>query len=241
MNQRGKMIGEFLLIVTGVLVALMVETAFEDRQDANLRDEYIARIQSDIESDKQSIEYRIEFFEAVKQFSQTTLDWLESDAAVDQEVLLASFYAAELWPWITNLSTYEDLHGTGNLRLLEDIDLRTSLATYYKRADASRAGRNPSQDYREIIRGIIPTRIQSLIRRNCPTTDALEQKPTGFPPCVLHDIDYARLAALFEPLREDGVFRQKLTYRNSELAVMIFLFQEQVGYADAALMRITNQ
>ena len=47
MNQRGKMIGEFFLIVTGVLVALMVETAFEDRQDANLRDDYITRIQSD--------------------------------------------------------------------------------------------------------------------------------------------------------------------------------------------------
>ncbi|MCH8158940.1 MAG: hypothetical protein IIA08_03605 [Proteobacteria bacterium] len=132
MNQRGKMIGEFFLIVTGVLVALMVETAFEDRQDANLRDEYIARIQSDIESDKQAIEYRIEFFVAVKQFSQATLDWLDSDTAVDQEVLLASFYAAEIWPWITNLSTYEDLHGTGNLRLLEDIDLRTSLAAYYR-------------------------------------------------------------------------------------------------------------
>ena len=241
MKQRGKMIGEFLLIVTGVLVALMVETAFEDRQDANLGDEYLLRIQSDIESDKQAIEHRIQFFVAVKQFSQATLDWLDSDATVDQEVLLASFYAAEVWPWIANLSTYQDLYSTGNLRLLKDIDLRTSLATYYNKADASRAGWNPSQDYREIIRGIIPTRIQSLIRGNCPTTDALDVKPTGFPPCVLNDIDYVRLAALFELLREDGVFRQKLTYRYSELAVMILLLRQQVVYADAALMRITNQ
>ena len=240
MNQRGKMIAEFFLIVIGVLVALMVETALEDRQDENLRDEYISRIRVDIESDKRAIEYRIEFFVAVKQFSRATLDWLESDVSVDQESLLASFYAAEIWPLITNLSTYQDLHSTGNLRLLKDIDLRTSLAAYYNKADSSRPGWNPSTDYREIVRGIIPSEIQDLIRENCPTTDAFDQLPTGFPPCALNDIDYVSLTALFEPLREDAAFRQKLTYRDSELGVVIYLLRQQAAYADDVLARIMN-
>jgi len=34
------MIGEFVLIVVGVLVALMVEATLDERQDNELRDEY---------------------------------------------------------------------------------------------------------------------------------------------------------------------------------------------------------
>ncbi len=70
MDKRGRMIGEFVLIVVGVLVALMVEAGLESRKDDSLRDEYLSRIRM-------------------------------------------------------------DLHSTGNIRLLDDIDLRTSRAVYY--------------------------------------------------------------------------------------------------------------
>ncbi len=78
MNKRGRVVGEFLLIVVGVLVALAVETALDERQNDQLRDEYIERIQSEISVDKQAIEYRIEFFSSVAQFSLDTLNWLSS-------------------------------------------------------------------------------------------------------------------------------------------------------------------
>jgi len=212
MNKRGRMIGEFVLIVIGVLVALMVEAALDERQDDKLRDEYFSRIQSDIEADKKGLVQRVGFFLEVGKYSQEALDWLDSDTPVNKEVLLASFYAAEIWPFVSNLSTYQDLLSTGNIRLLGSIDFRTSLAAYYNKADSSRPGWNPSQDYRQLIRGIIPTRIQAQIRAKCPTTDAFDQTSTGFPPCTLQDIDYDRLAALFEPLRNDTVFRRTLTY-----------------------------
>ena len=52
MNRRGIIIGEFFLIVIGVLVALAVETALDERQDDSLRDEYLARIAADVAADK---------------------------------------------------------------------------------------------------------------------------------------------------------------------------------------------
>ena len=241
MKVSGKMVGEFFLIVTGVLVALMVEAALEDRKNDELRDEYYSRVQSDVAADKQAIEYRIEFFTSVMQFSQDTLDWLESDRPVDQDVLLASFYAAELWPFVPNLSTYQDLLSTGNIRLMDDIDFRTNLANYYNKADASRPGWNPSEEYRSIIRGVIPTRVQTQLRQHCRTTDKFDQKPTGFPPCSPEDIDYAEMTALFEPLKDDKAFREILTYRNSELGVMIYLLGQQTVFADEVLSRIRNQ
>jgi hypothetical protein len=237
-KQRTRLIGEFFLIVFGVLVALGVETALKSRDDVTLREEYLSRIEQDIEADKQAIQHRVDFFRSVQQFSNDVLVWLGSDRPVDQEILLASFYAAEVWPMIPNKSTYGDLHSTGNIRLLKDIDLRMSISSYYNKADTSRAGWNPSEEYRAVVRGIIPNHIQRLIRRNCPTTDEFDEAPTGFPPCDVPGVDYDELNELFNPLKSDTAFKQKLTYRDSELGVMVYLLEQQVTFADDVLARI---
>jgi hypothetical protein len=241
MKNNTRLVGEFFLIVIGVLVALAVETALENRKDDQLRDEYLARIENDVSSDKEAIEKRVDFFTDVQGFSNDVLTWLQSNEPVTQELLLASFYAAEVWPFVPNLSTYDDLRSTGNIRMLDDIDLRMGLSAYYNKADTSRGGWNPSEDYREIVRGIIPNDVQDKIRQNCPTTDTLDEEPTGFPPCDLQDIDYDELTRLFLPLKSDVALRRVLTYRHSELGVMIYLLTQQVVFADGVLSQIAAQ
>lgn len=235
MKTNGRLIGEFLLIVIGVLVALAVETAFEDRRDAEQRDDYLVRLKSDLESDKLAIERRIQFFTAVQQFSNDTLRWLESDDPVDQQVLLAAFYAAEVFPFLPTRDTYEDLNNTGNIRLIDDIDLRTRLAAYYNKADQSNSAWTPSEDYRAIIRGIIPPEVQHGIREHCPTTDSLDEVPTGFPPCQLPGVDYEKMTALLRPLKDDVELLRILTYRESSLAVVVYLLTQQKMFASVAL------
>ena len=238
MKKRGRTVGEFVLIVVGVFVALMLDTMMGQRHDGELRLEYLSRLEADIVSDKQAFEYRIEFFTDVQQFSQAFLDWVDSDVPVDQSTLLAAFYAAEIWPYFPRKSTYHDLQSTGNLRLIDNIDLRTSLFRYYSKADVSRPGWNPSDHYRSIIRGTIPSDVQARIREACPTADKDDLVPTGFPPCELPGIDFQRLTTFFEPLRNDATFRSVLTYRHSELGVMLRLFRQQVAFADDVLDNI---
>ena len=240
MNKRGKVAGEFVLIIVGVFIALMLESMMSERNDGELRTEYLSRIRADIVTDKQTFEYRIGFFTAVQQFSQDLLDWMHTDAPVDQSVLLAAFYAAEVWPAVPNISTYQDLQSTGNFRLIENIDLRTSLFQYYNKADTSRPGWNPSDEYRKIIRGIIPSEVQAQIREACPTADSADVVPTGFPPCDLQNVDLERMTALFAPLRSDTAFQRILTYRHSELGVMLRLFRQQVAFADNVLANIED-
>ena len=211
MKQQTKLVGEFVLIVVGVLVALAVESALEDRADDKLRDQYLSRL------------------------------WLDSDAPVDQRTLLASFYAAEVWPLAPNTSTYLDLHSTGNLRLLDDIDLRMKLAIYYNKAESTEAGMNPSENYRDWIRGVIPTSVQDLIRERCPTTDEKDLMPSGFPPCSLPEIDYDQIGQLFTQLRANPELRRVLTYRHSEIGVMIYLLRQQVRFANEAIQKLEAQ
>jgi hypothetical protein len=240
MNKNTRLVGEFVLIVVGVLVALMVETALENRKDQDLGDEYLARIKQDLQQDKNAIANRVEFFGDVQGFTNDVLAWLDTDQAVDHDLLVASFYAAEVWPFMPNLSTYQDLQSTGNIRLLHDIDLRTSLSAYYNKANMSITGWIPSEIYRAIIRGIIPNDVQELIRQNCPTTDDLDAVPTGFPPCELPGVDFGRLTELFEPLKTDHEFHRILTYRHSELGVSIHLLSTQADFADRVLEQIPD-
>ena len=109
MNNRKKMVGEFVLIVVGVFAALMLETMMSERHDDELRTEYLSRIKADIATDKRAFGYRIEFFTRVQQFSEKFLEWTQSDTPVDKSVLLAAFYAAEIWPFAPGISTYQDL------------------------------------------------------------------------------------------------------------------------------------
>ncbi len=241
MDKRGRMIGEFVLIVVGVLVALMVEAGLENRKDDGLRDEYLSRIELDLESDRAALAGRLEFFADVQRFNQDVLSWLDNETPVDQDILLASFYAAEVWPMTPNTSTYLDLHSTGNIRLLDNIDLRTSLAVYYNKADSTASGMAPNEDYREVIRGVIPAKVQDLIRQNCPTTGTADLKPTGFPPCALPGVDYEHLGRLYSPLREDVEFRRILTYRHSELGVMLYLLGQQAIFAGEAASKIERE
>jgi hypothetical protein len=227
LNKNAKLVGEFVLIVVGVLVALAVETALENRKDSQLRD--------DIELDKLAIDRRIDFFTDVQRFSDDVLRWLGTDRDVDQETLLASYYAAEIWPFLPVRNTYDDLQNTGNIRLLDDIDLRTRLSGYYNKANTSISGWTPSEDYREIIRGVIPNDVQALIRQNCPTTLDFDQEPSGFPPCELPEIDYIEMTGLFAPLKADTDFGRILTYRDSSLGVMIYLLTQQGQIADQLL------
>ncbi len=235
MNKNTKLLGEFVLIVLGVLVALAVETALENRKDGQLRDEYLSRLRGDIELDRLALNRRIEFFTDVQRFSGETLGWLGTDRDVDQEALLAAYYAAEIWPFLPVRNTYDDLQNTGNIRLLDDIDLRTRLSGYYNKANTSISGWTPSEDYRRIIRGVIPNDVQALIRQNCPTTLDFDQAPSGFPPCELPGVDYDELTRLFAALRADANFRRILTYRDSSLGAMIYLLTQQAQYADQLL------
>lgn len=235
MKKNTRLFGEFLLIVVGVLVALAVETALENRKDGHLRDEYLSRLRADIELDRLAIERRIDFFTDVQRFSGEVLDWLGTDTDIDRETLLASYYAAEVWPFLAVRNTYDDLQNTGNIRLLDDIDLRTRLSGYYNKANTTISGWTPPEDYRKIIRGVIPNDVQALIRQDCPTTLDFDQEPSGFPPCELPGVDFVELKHLFAPLKADTDFRRILTYWDSSLGAMIYLLTQQAQYADQLL------
>ena len=222
---RGRIIVEFFLIVLGVLAALMVDTWMGERQDDNLRQEYMTRLADDLETDRQSLDYRISFYSAVRDFGIETLNRIQSDSQVEQEAILAAYYASELFLFRSLENTYEDMQSTGNIRLLADIELRLALASYYRKISAEAT--DTAEDYRRIVRGIIPWKIQAAIREHCPTIDEIGEIPTGFPPCKLPGVSNDEVNEVFQSLRTHPVLVNVLTFRVSDVDTSIYLFKAQ--------------
>jgi hypothetical protein len=224
---RGRLVGEFFLIVIGVLAALMVDTWIEQRSNDKLGQEYLSRLSDDLQADWQALEYRISFFTSVRSLALDTLNNLNSDETVDQDALLAAYYAAEIFSFRAITNTYEDLQNTGNIGLLNDIDLRLALASYHSKTTA--LSDVISQEYRELVRGVIPFEVQAAIRKHCPTTDATDEMPTGFPPCTLPDLSESDVNEIFVKLRSQPRIAEILTYRVSEVDVTIYLYSVLKG------------
>jgi hypothetical protein len=222
---KGRIVGEFFLIVTGVLAALMVDTWIEARNDENLRQEYEARLLDDLRTDRDALAYRVKFFSAVRGFGTDTLDRIRSGEPVAQDALLAAYYAAEIFEFTPIENTYADLQSTGNIRLLQNIDLRLALASYHSRSAVLTAAR--STEYRAIVRGIIPFRIQKAIRKHCPTTDPSDAVPTGFPECSIPHVGGEEASRIFAQLAAHPGVEEILTYRVSEVDVSIMLYSVQ--------------
>jgi len=127
------LLGEFVVIVVGVLMALWVDELRETRFNAQLEVEYLRSLVVDLDAD-------------LAQFDETEA-WMRRSEAAAAIVLklyagspptenVADLVAAvetagwQSWPAITR-NTIDDLRSTGNIRLIRDPSLRRAITSYY--------------------------------------------------------------------------------------------------------------
>jgi hypothetical protein len=128
-------IGEILLVVIGILLALQVNNWNEERKQTNLSEEYIGRIAEDLDrlieiSGNQKQRMR----EILSSITETQRLLERGTPLSDSEKEIVDF--AILWfPRTTNqlptMLTYEEMKGSGNLNLIRNILLRNELAEFY--------------------------------------------------------------------------------------------------------------
>jgi hypothetical protein len=127
------LLGEFVVIVLGVLVALWVDQVRADRADAELRVEYLESFLIDLEADLAQFDstdawYRRQEAAAAKVLA--LYDGPQPSGSIED--LVAAVESAG-WQYVPTISrnTVDDLRSTGNLRLLRDPGLRRAISIYY--------------------------------------------------------------------------------------------------------------
>lgn len=129
-----KALAELVLIVAGILIALAVDGAISERRDR-------AAARESLELVREDLRLLVEQVEEFRRFNEALL---ASGARVTRSLSTGSALprTAETWQdlvAITNRRTlrlpraaWDELVGTGNLRLLEDASLRRDLVRFYE-------------------------------------------------------------------------------------------------------------
>lgn len=124
-----RLIGEFLVIVLGVLIALAADRWNQERSETVTAEDYLVRVSEEIRSDSVTIERWFAASDrgraAGDSLKAAMLGTLELDG-VRRPVLTAG--PALRFPPIV---AWEELNNTGALRYIRDADLRRALSTYY--------------------------------------------------------------------------------------------------------------
>ena len=181
-------IGEILLVVIGILIALQINNWSEEHKDRKKGKEYMARLSEELETDRRNMKLNLAFYQDVSKYGQMALEYAEKglqEGHTHWEMLLAFFQAGQIWPLQQGTSTYEELKSAGDFALVQNPEIRKDLIFYYGQGALSYSqtvGINPP--YRKMIRGKIPVEIQNYMWDNCHVTKGVIQYMKPCPPPI---------------------------------------------------------
>lgn len=135
-------IGEIVLVVIGILIALQINTWNEERKARVDEELYLNRLISENQQDVEAFDVQIEFLEKGVESVELFSDALKNSNASDSAVVLAAHnyntYGSILPAFNSSRSTFDDLSSTGNLQVISNKKLREQLVRHYAEIDQTK-------------------------------------------------------------------------------------------------------
>ncbi|GAB2775530.1 DUF6090 family protein [Salinimicrobium soli] len=163
-------IGEIVLVVIGILLALQINNWNKARINNNLKQEYLLRLIDDLQEDKAILQATLNYSLTVHSHAKKAVVILEKpDQALKDPVnsLVHLYQSSQLQTPAAVKSTYLELISSGQINLLKNTPLKTSLIRYYEYDWAVSNTMALLNDYREALRSKMADPIQDKIRKEC--------------------------------------------------------------------------
>lgn len=122
-------IGEILLVVIGILIALQIDSWNENRKDRNLYINYLVRLKSDFEKFHQTTVFQGRWADELVDLAEYQADFLNGKlTSLDTLKLAISIeYTSSVNRYNINLPTASELSSTGRFAIIENDTLKNSL------------------------------------------------------------------------------------------------------------------
>jgi len=147
------LLGEVVVIAVGVLVALWVDEVKEARVDAELEIEYLRSFSLDLDADLAQFDSADAWIRGQEAGARTVLALYDGPQPTKSVTDLVAAVKTAGWQYVPSITrnTIDDLKSTGNLRLIRDPTLPSSIATYYTSVEV---GSVPIAAMRDRIRSL---------------------------------------------------------------------------------------
>ena len=157
-------VGEILLVVIGILIALQINNWNTNRLDRIAEKDYLTRISNDLSVDTVNFSWTINTLENKQESLGSLLELIHNDQlmSADSATVIGYLFTGSLLsighPGIVS-GTYEELKNTGGMINITNTQLRSALNDYYFLRDHQNdriEKRREQSDYASEISGIIP-------------------------------------------------------------------------------------
>ena len=130
-------LGEIILVVIGILIALSINNWNEENKNRTLEDQYYIRLYEDVQQDDKRIKKLLSQIEERKSDANQLLRLVLNGEfnARDINLQYVKTIRGSAINFEPNDAAYEDLKSSGNLNLIQDIDIKDKLNNYFKRIE----------------------------------------------------------------------------------------------------------
>jgi len=127
------LLGEFVVIVVGVLMALWVDELREARVNAQLEVAYLESLVTDLDADLARFDETEAWMRRQEAAAATVLALYQGSPPTDNVADLVAAVETAGWQYSPSITrnTIDDLRSTGNFRLIRNPALRRAIAAYY--------------------------------------------------------------------------------------------------------------
>jgi hypothetical protein len=156
-------IGEFVIIVMGVLAALAVDEWRGEYNDRKTEVDYLSRLRVDLERDIDEFSSQLQLLQTKADFLQSLLDnTIESQFSENPRALMeAKVYSSFRGLPDTVSTTFDELKSTGRLALIQNLVIRDAMSKYYSgyASITERLYQMPMGNYGRLVLEIVPGEI----------------------------------------------------------------------------------
>lgn len=164
-------IGEILLVVIGILIALQVNNWNQNRLDSAAAANAQVRMVNDLYEELTDMESTLSYIKIVREYALKAISVFEmgvlSDETSPDSFLIDLYQASQVTDNQQSNSTYLELLASGKIGFIENDSLRSSIISHYSYDWTTSIVFMVQDPYRENIRRELPSSIQSRIRNEC--------------------------------------------------------------------------
>ncbi|MBU2927447.1 DUF6090 family protein [Winogradskyella psychrotolerans] len=126
---------EIIIVIIGISIAFSMNKCAENAKDNKLKTQYLTNLKSDIEADKAHLQKNIEAINNKLELCSKIIPVLNSGTDQDMQLLYNIFEIVKYENFSPKSTTYKTLIHSGDLKLIEDFKLKTTIQQHYSNYD----------------------------------------------------------------------------------------------------------
>ena len=201
LNRNGRapnLLLEILMIVIGINVALWFESWFQDLQDAEIAERYLADLRDDLLTDIRNLDSVIKNGEAKLQQTAKIIELMPTFTDLSPEQQAQAIYTPPNYQFfVPSDFTYRSMQESGDFRLLRNSEIKKSILKLDRR-------------HKDI----------AVIQKNY-----LQAMDDGYIPLMMNSFDIATMTITDPALLQDQLFRNFFVYTQQDTDTMVAMYR----------------